>query len=187
MPTTANSSMPIGHLLPAFALRDVAKGTLVSHREACGNKGAILIMFVCRHCPFVAHVLKELKRLAEDYQPRGVAFVSISSNDSKRYPEDAPDMLRQMAVEHAFPFPLLFDQSQEIAKAFGAVCTPDFFLFDSKSRLVYHGCLDESTPSNGLPVTGANLRAALDATLEDRPIPEKQIPSIGCSIKWAEQ
>jgi peroxiredoxin len=183
MSTIANNSMPIGHFLPSFALPDVVRGTLVSHQEVCGKR-AVLIMFVCRHCPYVAHVLKELIRLASDYQSRGAAFVAISSNDGEKYPEDAPAMLRQMAIEHALPFPLLFDQSQEVAKAFAAVCTPDFFLFNSKGQLVYHGCLDESTPGNGLPVTGENLRAALDATLADKPIPERQIPSVGCSIKW---
>jgi peroxiredoxin len=185
MPTIADDSMPIGHPLPSFTLPDVVSGTPVSHQGICGKK-AVLIMFVCRHCPYVAHVLKELIRLAPDYQSRGTAFVAISSNDSEKYPEDAPAMLRQMAIEHAFPFPLLFDQSQEVAKAFTAVCTPDFFLFNSKGQLVYHGCLDESTPSNGLPVTGKNLRVALEATLIGKPILERQIPSIGCSIKWLE-
>jgi len=186
MPTAASDSMPIGHFLPPFALLDVVRGTLVSHQEVCGNKKAVLIMFLCRHCPYVAHVLKELIRLALDYQPQGVASVAISSNDSEKYPEDAPDMLRQMAIEHSFPFPLLFDRSQEIARAFTAVCTPDFFLFNSKGQLVYHGCLDKSTPGNGLPITGANLRTALDATLIGDPVPGKQVPSIGCSIKWIE-
>ena len=186
MPTTADDSMPIGYFLPDFTLPDVIRGTLVSHQDV-QSKQAIVIMFICRHCPYVAHILQEVIRVAVDYQPRGVASLAISSNDSKKYPEDAPEMLRQMAIEHSFPFPLLFDQSQEVAKAFTATCTPDFFLFNSKSQLAYHGCLDKSTPSNGLPVTGRNLRIALDATLAGQPVPEEaKVPSIGCSIKWLE-
>lgn len=188
MPTIANDLMPIGYLLPSFALPDVVRGggPVVSHDIAYG-KQAFVVMFICRHCPYVARLLEEIVHVAVDYLPRGAAFVAISSNDSKKYPEDAPEMLRRMAIEHAIPFPLLFDQSQEVAKAFSAVCTPDFFLFDSCNRLFYHGCLDESTPGNGLPVTGKNLRVALDAVLEGRSISEEKIKmSIGCSIKWLE-
>ncbi|PWU08100.1 MAG: thioredoxin family protein [Verrucomicrobia bacterium] len=183
MPTIATDSMPSGHALPAFSLRDVVKGTLVSNESVRGAK-ALLVIFLCRHCPYVVHVQKELRHLADDYQPRGTTIIGISSNDSKEYPEDAPDMLREMALEVGFPFPILFDESQDVARAFTAACTPDFFLFDSDARLAYRGRLDESTPGNGLPVTGRDLRAALDAVLAGQPVLGKQFPSRGCGIKW---
>ena len=184
MPTIATNSMPIGHPLPAFSLPDVVKDTLVSDQEVRGGK-ALLVMFLCRHCPYVVHIREELLRLAADYQPRGAVFLAISSNDARKYPEDAPEMLRKMALEHAFSFPLLFDESQNVARAFTAVCTPDFFLFDSQAKLAYRGRLDDSTPGNGLVITGKDLRAALDAVLSGQPAPDKQLPSIGCSIKWS--
>jgi peroxiredoxin len=175
--------MPLGQTLPSFSLIDVVKGTPVSDQSVRGTK-ALLVIFLCRHCPYVIHIRKELQSLATDYQPRGATFIGISSNDPKEYPEDAPDMLREMALEAGFSFSILFDESQEVARAFSAACTPDFFLFDSHAKLVYRGRLDDSTPGNGLPVTGKDLRAALDATLAGQPVPGKQTPSMGCSIKW---
>lgn len=184
MATIATHSMPLGHALPSFALPDVVKGNLVSDQDNKGAK-ALLVIFLCRHCPYVVHVREELLRLAREYQPRGAVFLGISSNDAEQYPEDAPEMLREMALEHQFPFPILFDKSQEVARAFTAACTPDFFLFDANSQLAYRGRLDDSTPGNGLPVTGKDLSAALDAVLAAKPVPGEQFPSMGCSIKWA--
>ena len=141
-------------------------------------------MFICRHCPYVAHVREEILRIASDYQSKDVSFVAICSNDSAAYPDDAPNKLREMAVEHSFPFPLLHDESQAVAKVYDAQCTPDFFLYDSRRRLAYHGRLDDSTPGNGIAVTGREMRLALDALLAGREFPAVQKPSIGCSIKW---
>jgi len=141
-------------------------------------------MFICRHCPYVVHVREELVRLANDYHGHRARFVAISSNDAEKYPEDAPDKLREMAVLAAIPFPLLYDESQDVARAFHAACTPDFFLFDGEGKLAYRGRLDESTPGNGKPSTGADLRAAIDAVLSGGKPDAVQHPSIGCSIKW---
>ncbi|MBV9156308.1 MAG: thioredoxin family protein, partial [Acidobacteriaceae bacterium] len=139
---------------------------------------------ICRHCPFVKHVQKELAQIGKDYADQSVGVVAISSNDATAYPDDAPSSLREMALELGFTFPFLYDESQEVARAYHAACTPDFFLFDAGRRLVYRGQLDDSRPGNGVPVTGRDLRTALDALLNDRPIDENQKPSIGCNIKW---
>lgn len=176
--------MPLGHALPSFALPDVVKGTLVSDQSVRGAK-AVLIIFLCRHCPYVVHIREALLHLAADYQPKGAIFLGISSNDPQQYPEDAPEKLREMAVECGFSFPLLFDETQQVARTFTAACTPDFFLFDSQAKLAYRGRLDDSTPGNGLPITGKDLRAALDAVLANQPVSGKQLPSMGCSIKWS--
>jgi len=183
MPTIATDSLPLGTPLPGFSLPDVVTGQTVT---AAGiPQGApVLVMFICAHCPYVVHVREELVRLANEFQPKGAAFIAISSNDAVRYPDDGPDGLRAMAVQCKFPFPMLFDETQEIARSFCAECTPDFFLFDSAHKLAYRGRLDESTPGNGKPLTGADLRAALDAALAGRPAPQPQMPSLGCSIKW---
>jgi hypothetical protein len=141
-------------------------------------------MFICAHCPYVVHVRNELVRLACVYQSKGAAFVAISSNDAVKYPDDGPGSLRAMATECEFPFPMLYDESQEVARAYTAACTPDFFLFDAQRKLAYRGRLDDSTPGNGKPVTGVDLRAALDAVPAGQPAPQPQMPSLGCSIKW---
>jgi hypothetical protein len=141
-------------------------------------------MFLCNHCPFVKHIRAELARLGRDDQPKGVAIVAINSNDAERYPEDSPAKMASEAREAGYTFPYLYDADQAVAKAYCAACTPDFFLFDGSRRLVYRGQLDDSRPSNGVPVTGADLRAALDAVLAERPVNAKQKPSIGCNIKW---
>ncbi len=141
-------------------------------------------MFICRHCPYVAHVRAGLARFGQDYQDANVGIVAISSNDPATHPEDAPDSLAEEAREAGYTFPYLYDESQEVAKAYTAACTPDFFLFDGDRALVYRGQFDDSRPSNGLPVTGESLRAAVGALLEGRPVPEDQRPSLGCSIKW---
>ena len=142
-------------------------------------------MFICRHCPFVKHVQEELAKLGKDYQGKDIGIVAISSNDPIAYPEDSPDSLKEMAQELEFTFPYCFDETQKVAKAYTAVCTPDFFLFDKGRKLVYRGQLDDSRPGNNIPVTGKDLRAAIDAVLEDRTVDPNQKPSIGCGIKWS--
>jgi peroxiredoxin len=176
-------SIPLGTPATDFALPDVVTENVVS-LSSLPSARALLIMFICRHCPYVAHVREQIVRIARDYQPKGVSFVAICSNDAAAYPEDAPDKLREMAVEHKFPFPLLHDESQTVAKAYDAQCTPDFFLYDSHRRLAYHGRLDDSTPGNARPVTGHEMRQALDALLAGSQPPAIQKPSMGCSIKW---
>lgn len=180
MATEALNSTPLGSPAPSFSLPDVVTGDLVSFPDA----KAVLVMFICRHCPYVVHVREEILRLAADYLPKGAAFIAISSNDAQKYPDDAPAKLKEMAVEHAFSFPMLYDETQQVARAYDAQCTPDFFLYDAERKLAYRGRLDESTPGNGKPVTGCDLRAALDAVLAGRPPAELQLPSLGCSIKW---
>ncbi len=183
MPTIATDSLPPGTAAPDFFLPDVVSGTKISLGNFA-SQPALLVMFICAHCPYVVHVQNELVRLARDYQPKGAAFVAISANDAVKYPADGPEQLRVMATECEFPFPMLYDETQEVARAYTAACTPDFFLFDARRKLVYRGRLDESTPGNGRPVTGADLRAALDAVLEGAPAIQPQMPSLGCSIKW---
>jgi peroxiredoxin len=168
---------------PDFHLPDVVSGRKVSLADFAGKK-ALLVMFICRHCPYVVHVRHELARLGRDYADKSVGIVAISSNDPGAYPDDAPGRLREMAVELQFNFPFCYDETQEVAKAYGAVCTPDIFLYDEGRHLVYRGQLDGSRPSNGIPVTGRDLRAALDAVLAGKPVSGEQRPSVGCSIKW---
>jgi peroxiredoxin len=183
MPTIATDSMPLGTSAPDFSLPDVVGGKSVALADFAG-KPALLVMFICAHCPYVVHVREELVRLADEFLPQGAAFVAISANDAVKYPADGPEELRAMAVECKFPFPMLYDESQEVARAYTAACTPDFFLFDADRKLAYRGRLDDSTPGNGKPVTGADLRAALEAVLAGQPAPQPQMPSLGCSIKW---
>jgi peroxiredoxin len=183
MATEVQNSTPLGSSAPDFSLPDVVTGNIVSLASLPPAK-ALLVMFICRHCPYVVHVRDEILRIARDYQPKGAWFVAICSNNAEAYPDDAPDKLREMAVEHQFPFPLLHDESQSVARAYDAQCTPDFFLYDARRRLAYRGRLDESTPGNKLPVTGREMRTALDAVLGGLGAPAVQKPSIGCSIKW---
>jgi peroxiredoxin len=168
---------------PDFQLQDVVSGQMVSLSTFAG-KPALLVMFICRHCPYVKHVQAELARLGEEYIPKNVGIVAISANDAEKYPDDAPASLKEMAQELGFHFPLCFDETQEVAKTYTAACTPDFFLFDGDRKLVYRGQLDDSRPSSETPVTGKDLRAALDTVLAGQPVPEEQKPSIGCNIKW---
>jgi len=183
MALTASTMLPLGTTAPAFSLPDVVTGDSVSLARLDG-KPALLVIFLCQHCPFVKHIQQELARLGQDYTSRNVGIVGISANDVSGYPDDSPENLKQMAQELALTFPILYDGSQDVAKAYTAACTPDFFLFDGDRRLVYRGQLDDSRPSNGLPVTGKDLRSALDAVLAGHPLPEEQKPSIGCNIKW---
>jgi peroxiredoxin len=173
----------LGTRAPDFTMRDVVTGATVSRADVAGPKG-MFVMFICRHCPFVKHVQEELAAIGRDYAGRGVGMVAISSNDVAAHPEDSPTKLAYQAQELRFNFPYLFDESQDVARAYDAQCTPDFFLYDAEGALVYRGQLDDSRPGNGIPVTGKDLRAALDALIGGRPVPVEQRPSIGCNIKW---
>ena len=166
-----------------MSLPDTISGKTLS---LVGAKGAAatVVMFICNHCPYVKHVNPELVRVARDYGKRGVGFVAISSNDAKNYPEDAPEQMKQGAQRLAYPFPYLYDESQAVAKSYQAACTPDLYVFDRKLHLVYRGRLDESSPGNGKPLTGADLREALEAVLNQMPVNPDQVPSMGCNIKW---
>jgi len=179
------STMPgLGTPMPPFALHDVMTETTVSSSDFDGAK-ALLVMFICNHCPFVVHVKDELARLSQDYSSRAdVAIVGICSNDSEVYADDAPAKMREMATREGWRFPYLVDASQDVAKSFGAACTPDFFLYGADRKLAYRGQLDASRPRTDVPVTGADLRSALEAVLNGRPITTDQTPSLGCNIKW---
>ncbi len=175
--------LPLGTVAPSFHLRDVVSGNEISPADFSG-KTALLIMFICRHCPYVRHVQNELAQLGCDYAGSKAAIMAISSNDAAAYPDDAPKRLREQALELRFNFPYCYDATQEVARAYGAVCTPDFFIFDKNQRLAYRGRLDDSRPRSTDPVTGNELRAALDALLNGQPVDPDQKPSIGCNIKW---
>jgi peroxiredoxin len=183
MAKTTSTMLPLGAKLPRFELRDVVTGQTVSDSDLDGNKG-VLVMFICKHCPFVVHVKDELARLGHDYRDREVSMVAISSNDVANYPDDAPEKLAEMSKELGFEFPFLYDESQDVAKAFQAACTPDFFLFDASRELFYRGQLDDSRPGNGAPNDGRDLRVAMDSLIAGEPIDADQKPSIGCNIKW---
>jgi len=183
MAATESTMLGLGTPAPDFALPDVVSGKTIDLDTYTGKKG-LLVMFVSPHCPYVKHIYSGLASLAHDYAGRELAIVAISSNDPGQYPDDGPDGLRQMARDLAFPFPYCYDESQDVAKAYQAACTPDFYVFDPQRRLVYRGQFDDSRPSNSLPVTGRDLRAALDAVLAETPVDSRQKPSIGCNIKW---
>lgn len=185
MAATPSTMLELGTAAPGFELPDCSAGGAhrrVSLAEAGGKP--LLVMFLCNHCPFVKHVRAEVARVAREYQAKGVAVYGISSNDVANYPDDAPDKMTLEAREAGYTFPYLYDESQEVARAYRAACTPDFFVFDRAHRLVYRGQLDDSRPKNSLPVTGADLRAALEAVVAGRPVTADQRPSIGCNIKW---
>ena len=167
---------------PEFALPDVVTGTTVSLGDFADRR-ALLVMFICKHCPFVIHVRDELVRIGKDYAGKNVGIIAISSNNAAEYPDDSPENLKAMALDCGFDFPLLYDETQAVAKAFGAACTPDFFLYDRAGKLAYRGQLDDSRPRNGTP-DGRDLRAALDALLAGEPVSALQKPSVGCNIKW---
>ena len=183
MVNTPSTMLPLGTKAPDFSLTDAVSGHTVSLSDIKGD--ALLVMFVCNHCPFVIHVRKEITRLAHEYMDRGVAVVAINSNSLETHPQDGPDHMKELAAELGWRFPFLFDKTQDVAKAYHAACTPDFFLFDADHKLVYRGQLDNSRPSNNLPVTGNDLRGAIDAVLSGDPVSSSQIPSIGCNIKWS--
>ena len=183
MALTASSMLPLGTRTPAFALPDAVSGKTIRLDDVKGAS-ATVVMFICNHCPYVKHVNPELVRLARDYGKRGVGFVAISSNDVKSHPQDAPEKMKQVAREQGYPFPYLYDETQAVAKSYQAECTPDFFVVDRNQHLIYRGRLDESSPGNGKPLTGADLREALEAVLNDKPVNRDQQPSMGCNIKW---
>ncbi|MSR60702.1 MAG: thioredoxin family protein [Planctomycetaceae bacterium] len=182
MALTPSTMLPLGTKAPTFSLPDTGGKTIAL--DDFKGAPALLVMFICNHCPFVKHVRSGLAQLAQDYQPRQVAVVGISSNDATAFPDDSPDKMALEAKDAGYTFPYLYDESQAIAKAYQAACTPDFFLFDRSQKLIYRGQLDDSRPSNGIPVTGRDLRAALDAILAGNSVSAEQKPSIGCNIKW---
>lgn len=183
MARTESAMLALGTTAPAFSLKDVRDGRVHSTASLQGPKG-LLVMFICTHCPYVRHVEKQLAQLGLDYRDSGIGIAAISSNDAENYPDDAPAGLAQQALANGFTFPYLYDETQEVARAYDATCTPDFFLFDAAGKLVYRGQLDSSRPGNDVPVTGRDLRAALQALLAGEPIGAEQRPSVGCNIKW---
>ncbi len=183
MALTESTMLPLGTLLPHFSLPDTVSDKLIAQNDIQGS-AATVVLFLCNHCPYVVHINEELVRLANDYSPKGIAFVAISSNDAVKYPQDGPDLMKTHAQSVGYPFPYLYDETQEVARAFDAACTPDIFVFDGENRLVYRGQLDDSRPNSGKPVTGKELRAALEAILNGMTIPHPQRASAGCNIKW---
>lgn len=183
MAQTPSNMLPLGTKAPNFLLPATNFNTHYTFENCKGQKGT-LVLFICNHCPFVIHVIDEIVKIANDYRVQGLGIVAISSNDIINYPQDAPDKMADFALENKINFPYLYDESQEVAKAYDAACTPDFYLFDSQDKLVYRGQLDNSRPANAIPVSGSNLRNAIDAVLYNRRIVELQKPSIGCNIKW---
>lgn len=183
MAYTESTMLALGTKAPDFTLPDTISGKMVSLKDIRSDK-ATVVMFLCNHCPYVIHVNPEIVRIAKDYQTRGVGFVGISSNDVENYPQDAPDKMKIVAEKVGYTFPYLYDETQEVARVYDAACTPDFYVFDQHLKLVYRGRLDGARPKNDLPLTGEDLRNALDAVLAGKPVSERQYPSAGCNIKW---
>ncbi len=183
MAFTESTMLNLGTQAPGFKLPDTVSGKDVSLDDVATDR-ATVVMFLCNHCPYVIHVNPEIVRVAKDYMAKGVGFVAISSNDVENYPQDGPDKMKEHAAAVGYPFPYLYDETQEVARAYDAACTPDFYVFDGDRKLVYRGRLDNSRPKNDEPLTGRDLRAALDAVLAGEPVNEKQYPSGGCNIKW---
>jgi peroxiredoxin len=181
--TTKSVMLPLGSAAPPFTLPDVVTGQVYS-LDSFAGASALLVMFLSRHCPYVVHVQDEIARIGQDYAGTGLGLVGISSNDPTNYLDDAPERLKEMAQQLHFQFPFCFDETQDVAKAYKAACTPDFYLFDNRKCLVYRGQLDDSRPGNARPVSGRHLRAAIDAVLAEKPVDSMQHPSSGCSIKW---
>jgi peroxiredoxin len=183
MVRVASTMLPLGTIAPPFELPDVTTGKLVTLDQVMGSAG-LMVMFICQHCPFVKYVQNELVQLGRDYQSQPIGILAISANDAANHPDDSPEQLKIMARELGFTFPLCYDESQEVAKAYTAACTPDFFLFDRDRKLAYRGQLDDARPGNEQPITGKDLRAAMDALIAGQPVSSEQKPSIGCNIKW---
>ena len=183
MAKTPSTMLALGTEAPEFSLQDILTGKQVSLHEK-KDYVATVIMFICNHCPFVKHINPELTRLAHDYLLKNIRFIAINANDIDTYPDDSPENMKKTAEKEGYPFPYLFDETQEVAKAYQAACTPDFFVFDKQLMLVYRGQLDNSRPGNTLPLTGESIRNALDALLHNQPVSQDQRPSIGCNIKW---
>lgn len=176
--------LPLGTKAPDFNLMDAVSGKTLNINAIKGKKGT-MIMFICNHCPFVVHINPEITRLANEYSSKGIGFIAISSNDVVNYPQDGPDLMKKKAKEVGYPFPYLYDDTQEVAKAYDAACTPDFYLFDGSLALTYRGQLDDSRPGNGIPLSGSDIRNAMDVLLDGKENTQLQKPSIGCNIKWA--
>ena len=183
MALTPSNMLPLGTKAPNFVLIDTITNDPVSLEKVRGEKGTV-VMFICNHCPYVKHVNEELVRICNDYRVTGFGFVAISSNDVENYPEDSPEKMWEVARKFNYPFPYLYDETQEVAKAYDAACTPDFYLFDANLKLIYRGQLDNSRPGNGIPVNGRDLREAMDNVLNNNPQRKVQKPSMGCNIKW---
>jgi peroxiredoxin len=183
MAATPSTMLELGTPLPPFRLRDL-DGKAVTSNDFSTAKG-VLVAFICPHCPFVRHIRTAFAQVAKDAQQRGLAVVAVNSNDVTAFPDDSPEGMREEVREGGYTFPYLFDESQDVAKAFRAACTPDFFLFDSRHRLVYRGQFDDSRPKSDIPVTGRDLKAAIDAVIDGTPMPDAQRPSLGCNIKWS--
>ncbi len=183
MVLTPSTMLPLGTQAPEIRLPDVVSGKTITLQDFAGKKG-LLVMFICRHCPYVQHIKEGLAALGRDYSAKDLGIVAISANDAAHYPDDSPASLKEFAAEMKFAFPLCHDETQKIAHAYSAACTPDFFLFDAARKLAYRGQMDDSRPGNGKPVTGRDLRAAMEAVLQAKPVPAGQKASIGCNIKW---
>jgi peroxiredoxin len=183
MAQTPSNMLPLGTIAPDFRLKDTNSNYEYSFGDLKGTKGT-LVIFMCNHCPFVLHVINEIIMIANDYRVQGIGVIAISSNDIKKFPQDSPEKMTEFAFQNKIDFPYLFDETQEVAKAFDAACTPDFYLFDNCDRLFYRGQLDDSRPNNGIPLSGNDLRGAIDALIYNRTLNNSQKPSIGCNIKW---
>lgn len=185
MSKTSSTMLSLGTIAPDFSLPDVVSGRTISLNDF-QEKKALLVMFICHHCPYVQHVKKELAQIGKDYQDKSLGIIAISTNNIVDHPDDSPENLKEMAIEEGLTFPFCYDETQAVAKAYKAACTPDFFLFDADRKLAYRGQLDDSRPGNYIPVTGKDIRNAIDALLTDKPINSDQKPSLGCNIKWKE-
>ena len=183
MARTSSKMLALGTIAPNFNLPDTNSNDQFSFSDIKGEKGT-LVMFICNHCPYVLLVIDEIVRIANDYRIQGIGIAAISSNDIEKYPQDSPELMTEFAFQHKIEFPYLYDKTQEVAKAYDAACTPDFYLFDAQNKLVYRGQLDDARPQNGIPVSGTDLRNAIDALLYNRQINPIQKPSLGCGIKW---
>jgi len=183
MAQTPSNMLALGTLAPKFKLTDTNSNYNYSFEDLKGSKGT-LVVFMCNHCPFVIHALTEIIMIANDYRVQGLGIIAISSNDVEKFPQDSPELMTEFAFQNKIDFPYLYDESQYVAKAFDAACTPEFYLFDNQDRLFYRGQLDDSRPNNGIPLSGSDLRNAIDALIYNRSLNEIQKPSIGCSIKW---
>lgn len=183
MAETPSKMIPLGTVAPDFTLPDTVSGKM-KHLEEIKSATATVIMFICNHCPFVKHVQQGLVSLANDYIPGRISFLAISSNDVRNYPADSPQRMKEVAETMGYPFPYLYDETQEVARAYQAACTPDFYIFNGDMKLVYRGQMDDSRPGNNIPVTGQDIRSALDQILKGEAVSEEQKPSIGCNIKW---
>lgn len=183
MTRTTSNKVALGTLAPNFNLKDTNSSEWFSFQDLKKEKGT-LVLFICNHCPFVHHVINEIVMIANDYRVQGIGIIAISSNDVVKFPQDAPELMTEFAFQNKFEFPYLYDDTQEVAKRYDAACTPDFFLFDNQDKLVYHGQLDDSRPGNGIPLSGNDLRGAIDSVIYNRTINPDQKPSMGCNIKW---